>query len=65
MKRIIVLVIITLFFTIITFIGAGYVLTHNGNVNAGYAVVPCLFCLISLSFLNIAVAAKNKKNHGR
>ena len=27
-------------FTVLCFMGAGYVLYHGGRVNAGYAVVP-------------------------
>lgn len=37
---------LSIFFTILTFIGAGYVLMNNGYVNAGYAVIPMLFALI-------------------
>ena len=36
--------VLTLMFMIITFIGAGYVLFNKGQVNAGYAVIPSLFC---------------------
>lgn len=32
-----------LLFTILTFLGAGYVLVNGGRVNAGYAVVPAMF----------------------
>ena len=35
--------ILTLVFTVLTFIGAGYVLINKGEVNAGYAAIPCLF----------------------
>ena len=42
--------IVSIVFTILTFIGAGYVLFHGGRVNAGYAVVPFGFALASLSF---------------
>ncbi|WRK55111.1 hypothetical protein SD457_09975 [Coprobacillaceae bacterium CR2/5/TPMF4] len=37
---------LSIFFTILTFIGAGYVLMNNGYANAGYAVIPMLFALI-------------------
>ena len=43
---------------IITFIGAGYVLSNKGQVNAGYAVIPSLFCAI---FSQLAVNEKFKK----
>ncbi len=36
-------------FTILTFLGAGYVLYTNGQANAGYAVIPMVFTLASLS----------------
>lgn len=49
--------ILTLIFMIITFIGAGYVLINNGRVNAGYAVIPSLFCAI---FSQLAVYEKFK-----
>ncbi len=48
--------IVSIVFTILTFIGAGYVLFHGGRVNAGYAVVPFGFALASLSFY------RNKSN---
>ena len=38
--------VLTFVFMIVTFIGAGYVLFNKGQVNAGYAVVPSLFCAI-------------------
>lgn len=50
--------VLTLVFMIITFIGAGYVLFNKGHVNAGYAVVPSLFCAI---FSQLAVYEKFKK----
>ena len=37
-------------FLILTFIGAAYVFIHHGQVNAGYAVIPSLFCVICFSF---------------
>ena len=50
--------VLTLMFMIITFIGAGYVLSNKGQVNAGYAVIPSLFCAI---FSQLAVNEKKKK----
>ena len=41
----IVLLILTLLFAVLCFIGAGYVLKSGGEVNAGYAVVPMCLCL--------------------
>ncbi len=32
-----------------TFIGAGYVLCHRGEANAGYAAIPMLFALLSIN----------------
>lgn len=37
-------------FIILTFVGAGYILLNGGKVNAGYACVPMVFALISISF---------------
>ncbi len=36
-------------FLILTFIGAGYVFYKDGNANAGFAVIPSMFCIISSS----------------
>ena len=41
----IVLLILTILFAALCFIGAGYVLVNNGEVNAGYAVIPMCLCL--------------------
>ena len=41
----IVLLILTVLFAVLCFVGAGYVLTNGGTVNAGYAVVPMSLCL--------------------
>ena len=46
MKKI--LLILSIVFIILTFIGGGYVIVHRGTVNAGYAVIPMLFALVSL-----------------
>lgn len=53
---------LTLIFMIITFIGAGYVLFNKGQANAGYAVVPSLFCAI---FSQLAVYEKFKKDKNK
>ena len=50
--------ILTFLFMILTFVGAGYVLFNKGQVNAGYAVIPSLFCAI---FSQLAVYEKFKK----
>ena len=52
--------ILTLVFVILTFIGAAYVLINKGTVNAGYAVVPSLFCAI---FSQLTISEKNKNNN--
>ncbi len=41
---------LSIVFTILTFVGAGYVLYNGGKVNAGYAVVPMVFALVSSIF---------------
>ena len=47
---------LTLVFVILTFIGAGYVLINKGKVNAGYAVIPSLFCA---AFSQLSISLKN------
>lgn len=47
MKKI--LLALTIIFTVLTFIGAGYVLASKGTANAGYAVIPCIWTVICLS----------------
>ena len=37
-------------FTILTVAGAGFVLLNGGNVTAGYACVPMVLALVSISF---------------
>ncbi len=48
MKRL--TLILSVLFIALTFAGAGYVLFNGGKVSAGYACVPMVFALISLSF---------------
>lgn len=57
MKKEKVFRILTFIFMILTFIGTGYVLLNKGQVNAGYAVIPSLFCAI---FSQLAVYEKFK-----
>ncbi len=39
----------SIFFIILAFIGIAYVLATNGRANAGYAIIPMLFALISIA----------------
>jgi len=48
MKKLVLL--LSVVFIILTFVGATYVLYHKGTVNAGYSVIPMLFALISIAF---------------
>lgn len=41
--------VLSIIFIVLTFLGAGYVLSNGGRVNAGYAVVPMVFALASLA----------------
>lgn len=52
--------ILTFVFMILTFVGAGYVLSNKGQVNAGFAVIPSLFCAI---FAQLSVNEKFKKEN--
>ncbi len=54
--------VLTLVFTILTFIGAFYVLINKGQVNAGYAVIPSLFNVI---FSQLSIAERNKNNENK
>ncbi len=54
--------ILTFIFMVLTFIGAGYVIFNKGQINAGYAVVPSLFCAI---FSQLAVYEKFKKEKNK
>ena len=59
MKKLTVLMIFQILFTILTFIGAGYVLINKGQVNAGYAVITCVIVVIFNNFI-IIEKTKNK-----
>lgn len=37
-------------FLVLAFVGGTYVLMNHGQVNAGYAVVPGLWCIICFGF---------------
>lgn len=50
--------ILTFVFMILTFIGAGYVLSNKCQVSAGFAIIPSIFCAI---FSQLAVYEKFKK----
>lgn len=41
-----IFMILMIVFLTLTFIGAGYVHSNQGEVNAGFAVIPSLFCMI-------------------
>ena len=56
MKKLTVLMTFQILFT---FIGAGYVLINKGQVNAGYAVIPCVIVVIFSNFI-ILEKKKNK-----
>ena len=42
--------ILGIIFLILTFIGVAYVIINHGQVNAGYAVIPGLWCMICTNF---------------
>lgn len=44
------ILVLNVIFIILTFVGAGYVLVHHGQVSAGYACVPMVLALASFSF---------------
>lgn len=49
--------VLSIIFTIVTFVGAGYVLMNHGQVNAGFVVVPMVF---AMAFLGIYRNIKKK-----
>ena len=52
--------VLTFFFMVLTFAGATYVLINDGQKNAGFAVVPGVFC-VAFSQLGLTEKKKNKK----
>lgn len=52
-----VVLILSIMFIILTFIGVGYVLLNKGQVNAGYSVVPMV---LALSCLTLYRSIKDK-----
>ncbi len=60
MKKI--LLVLSVIFTVLTFVGAIYVLTFGGTVNAGYAVIPCA---ISTACTNGYIWCNNKGNRNK
>lgn len=44
-----VLLVLSIIFGVLTFVGAIYVISAKGEVNAGYAVIPMVFALASLA----------------
>ena len=62
MKKI--LLVLAIVFTILTFVGAGYVLMNKGTVSAGYAVIPMVIGLVcSNAYRTIKrIEAANKEN---
>lgn len=58
MKKI--LLIIAVFFLILSFVGAGYVIYTKGEANAGYGVVPSVFALVTFLWL-IAIRKRENK----
>lgn len=43
------LFVLTMLFSALCFVGGAYVLLYRGQVNAGYAVIPCVFCAACLN----------------
>lgn len=56
------LFILSTIFAILTFVGAGFVLASKGNLNAGYAVIPCVWTLVCSNGL---IIRKNKEKNGK
>lgn len=48
-------------FTVLTFVGAGYVIFNGGRVNAGYACVPMALTFIPMGIYRNLVSKEEKK----
>jgi len=57
-----VLLALDILFSILTLIGAGYILLSHGTKSPGYAVIPMLAALICSSQLNIQLALDRSKD---
>ena len=65
-KKYKVLFVLDILFSMLTLIGAGYILLSHGTKSPGYAVIPMLAALICSSQLNIQLALdRNKDNSGK
>ena len=56
MKRIVL--ILGIVFLVLTFVGGAYVLINHGQVNAGYAVIPGLWCVIFFGVYRSKISKK-------
>lgn len=52
---------LSVLFVVLTFVGAGYVLYNAGSVNAGYAVIPMVLALESVSLFIVKQSSNPKK----
>ena len=53
------LLVLSILFILLTFAGAIFVLTSNGTMNAGYAVIPMIFSLVCFNGYKVY---KNKES---
>lgn len=61
-KRDLLFLVLSIIFSILTFIGAGYVLINHGTVNAGYACIPLVFALVFIGLYRNSRKIKNARN---
>ncbi len=47
-----ILLVLSILFTILTFVGAGYVLLNKGQVSAGYSAIPMLWAVLFITAYN-------------
>ena len=47
-----ILFMLSILFTILTFVGVGYVLLNKGQVSAGYSAVPMLWAVLFITTHN-------------
>ena len=47
-----ILFVLSIFFTVLTFVGVVYVLLNKGQVSAGYSAVPMLWAVLFITTYN-------------
>lgn len=59
----ILFLLLTILFSLSTFLGAGYVITTAGEANAGFACVPMALTLASLTTYRVLCSKEKQENN--